>query len=64
LGMTGDHPLDSTSVIMVGERLATSPGALSSPAGLAARSGAQLAWVPRRAGSRQRAPPGCSRVDA
>ena len=28
--MTGDHPLDSTSVILVGERLATSPGALSS----------------------------------
>ena len=33
LGMTGDHPLDSTSVILVGERLATSPGALSSALG-------------------------------
>ncbi|HRD63389.1 MAG TPA: NADH-quinone oxidoreductase subunit G, partial [Nocardioides sp.] len=52
LGMTGEHPLDSTSVILVGERLATSPGALSSAAGLASRTGARLAWVPRRAGDR------------
>jgi len=59
LGMTGDHPLDSTSVIMVGERLATSPGALSSAAGLAARTGARLAWVPRRAGDRGAIEAGC-----
>jgi NADH-quinone oxidoreductase subunit G len=58
-GMTGDHPLDATSVIMVGERLATSPGALSSAAGLAARTGARLAWVPRRAGDRGAIETGC-----
>ena len=59
LGMTGDHPLDSTSVIMVGERLATSPGALSSALGLASRTGAKLAWVPRRAGDRGAIETGC-----
>jgi NADH-quinone oxidoreductase subunit G len=59
LGMTGDHPLDATSVILVGERLATSPGALSSAAGLAARTGARLAWVPRRAGDRGAVETGC-----
>ncbi len=59
LGMTGDHPLDSTSVIMVGERLATSPGALSSALGLASRTGARLSWVPRRAGDRGALETGC-----
>ena len=59
LGMTGDHPLGSTSVIMVGERLATSPGALSSALGLASRTGAKLAWVPRRAGDRGAIETGC-----
>ncbi|HCB07192.1 MAG TPA: NADH-quinone oxidoreductase subunit G, partial [Nocardioides bacterium] len=59
LGMTGEHPLDSTSVILVGERLATSPGALSSAAGLASRTGARLAWVPRRAGDRGALETGC-----
>jgi NADH-quinone oxidoreductase subunit G len=59
LGMTGEHPLGSTSVIMVGERLATSPGALSSAVGLASRTGARLAWVPRRAGDRGAIETGC-----
>jgi NADH-quinone oxidoreductase subunit G len=45
-------PLDSGSVIMVGERLATVPGALSAAARLAATTGARIAWVPRRAGDR------------
>ncbi|MFJ2754651.1 NADH-quinone oxidoreductase subunit G [Nocardioides sp. NPDC087217] len=40
------------SVILVGERLATSPGAYSAAAELADRTGARLAWVPRRAGDR------------
>ncbi|GAA3714456.1 NADH-quinone oxidoreductase subunit G [Terrabacter ginsenosidimutans] len=39
-------------VILVGERLATSPGALRAAADLAATTGARLAWVPRRAGER------------
>ncbi|WP_433655257.1 NADH-quinone oxidoreductase subunit G [Nocardia sp. CA-128927] len=42
----------SGAVLMVGERLATIPGALSAAARLADRTGAHLAWVPRRAGER------------
>ena len=38
--------------MLVGERLATSPGALAAAADLAAATGARLAWVPRRAGER------------
>ncbi|AGB21946.1 NADH dehydrogenase subunit G [Mycobacterium sp. JS623] len=40
------------AIILVGERLATSPGALSAAAKLAAATGARLAWIPRRAGER------------
>ncbi|MEU1521886.1 NADH-quinone oxidoreductase subunit G [Nocardia rhamnosiphila] len=40
------------AVILVGERLATAPGALSAAIRLAADTGAALAWVPRRAGER------------
>ncbi|MBU8816357.1 NADH-quinone oxidoreductase subunit G [Mycolicibacterium goodii] len=40
------------AVILVGERLATSAGALSAAARLAAATGARLAWIPRRAGER------------
>ncbi len=40
------------AAILVGERLATVPGALSQAAALAAATGARLAWVPRRAGER------------
>ncbi|HUO38937.1 MAG TPA: NADH-quinone oxidoreductase subunit G, partial [Mycobacterium sp.] len=40
------------AVIMVGERLASVPGALSAAVALAERTGAHLAWVPRRAGER------------
>ncbi|MWA02045.1 NADH-quinone oxidoreductase subunit G [Actinomadura sp. LD22] len=40
------------AVIMLGERLATSPGALTSAIRLAQVTGARLAWVPRRAGER------------
>jgi len=38
------------AVIMVGERLAEVPGALSAAVRLAQATGARLAWVPRRAG--------------
>ena len=44
--------LTDASVILVGERLAGVPGALSAAAALAASTGAALAWVPRRAGER------------
>jgi NADH-quinone oxidoreductase subunit G len=40
------------AIIMVGERAAVSPGALSAVTALAERTGAALAWVPRRAGER------------
>jgi NADH-quinone oxidoreductase subunit G len=38
------------AVILVGERLAEVPGALSAAVSLAQATGARLAWVPRRAG--------------
>lgn len=40
------------AILLVGERLATVPGALSAAAALAEATGARLAWVPRRAGER------------
>ncbi|OBF98068.1 NADH-quinone oxidoreductase subunit G [Mycolicibacter sinensis] len=40
------------AVVLVGERLAGSPGALSAAVRLAEATGARLAWVPRRAGER------------
>ena len=44
--------LREDAVVLVGERLATVPGALSAAAALAEATGARLAWVPRRAGER------------
>ncbi len=40
------------AVILVGERLASTPGALSAVLRLSDVTGARLAWVPRRAGER------------
>jgi NADH-quinone oxidoreductase subunit G len=40
------------SLLLLGERLATAPGALSAAVRLAERTGARIAWVPRRAGDR------------
>ena len=40
------------ALVLVGERLAAIPGALSAVAGLAEATGARVAWVPRRAGER------------
>jgi NADH-quinone oxidoreductase subunit G len=51
--------LDAASVILVGERMATVPGALTAVARLARTSGAKLAWVPRRAGDRGAVETGC-----
>jgi len=47
------------AVIMIGERLAMSPGALSAAVGLADAVGARLVWVPRRAGDRGAVDAGC-----
>ncbi|WP_182379102.1 NADH-quinone oxidoreductase subunit G [Nocardioides sp. WS12] len=51
--------LDAGTVLLVGERLATIPGALAGAADVAASSGARLAWVPRRAGDRGAVEAGC-----
>lgn len=40
------------AIVIVGERLATVPGALSAAAALATSDNVRLAWVPRRAGER------------
>ena len=44
--------LSVDSVILVGERAAQTPGALTAVAELVAKTGAKLAWIPRRAGDR------------
>ncbi|MBY8888560.1 NADH-quinone oxidoreductase subunit G [Streptomyces sp. PTM05] len=40
------------AVVLVGERLAAVPGALTAAVRFAAATGARLAWIPRRAGER------------
>lgn len=50
--------LPDGSIILLGERLATSPGALSAAARLV-RGGKRLAWIPRRAGERGALDTGC-----
>ena len=59
LAALASEGLDATSVVLVGERLASVPGALSAAADLAAKTGARLAWVPRRAGDRGAVEAGC-----
>ncbi|CAA9352449.1 MAG: NADH-ubiquinone oxidoreductase chain G [uncultured Nocardioidaceae bacterium] len=59
LAHDGELALDGGGVILVGERLATVPGALSAVAVLASQTGAKLAWVPRRAGDRGALDAGC-----
>jgi NADH-quinone oxidoreductase subunit G len=46
-------------LLIVGERLATAPRALSAAAALATRTAAKLAWIPRRAGDRGALEAGC-----
>ncbi len=58
-GLPADIALDAHSVIMVGERAAGLSGTLSACVRLAARTGARLAWVPRRAGDRGAVDAGC-----
>ncbi|WP_076260398.1 NADH-quinone oxidoreductase subunit G [Intrasporangium flavum] len=52
LGAQAREALGAGGIVLVGERLATSRGALRAAADLAATTGARLAWVPRRAGER------------
>ncbi|HPX37231.1 MAG TPA: NADH-quinone oxidoreductase subunit G [Mycobacterium sp.] len=51
--------LPEGAIILLGERLATSPGALSAAARLAESTGARIAWIPRRAGERGALDTGC-----
>jgi len=59
LANDGEVALDSGGVILVGERLASVPGALTAVLELAGTTGAKLAWVPRRAGDRGAVETGC-----
>jgi len=52
-------PLDGHSVVLVGERAALASGTLSACLRLVERTGARLAWVPRRAGDRGAVEAGC-----
>ncbi|GAB3660948.1 NADH-quinone oxidoreductase subunit G [Nocardioides korecus] len=52
LAHDGSVALDAGGLVLVGERLATVPGALAAVARLAATTGARVAWIPRRAGDR------------
>ena len=45
-------PVDTGTVILVGERMAAVPGALAAVSKLAMTTGARVAWIPRRAGDR------------
>ncbi|WP_084038651.1 NADH-quinone oxidoreductase subunit G [Demequina sp. NBRC 110053] len=49
---TADALSEDGAVVILGERLATVPGALAEALRLAKRTGARLAWIPRRAGER------------
>ncbi|MGO1594159.1 MAG: NADH-quinone oxidoreductase subunit G, partial [Ancrocorticia sp.] len=52
---SGDPSFDGLAeggIILVGERAADAPGALSAALRLAERTGARIAWIPRRAGDR------------
>jgi NADH-quinone oxidoreductase subunit G len=59
LARDNDVEIDSAGVILVGERMAVVPGALTAVARLARTTGAKLAWVPRRAGDRGAVEAGC-----
>lgn len=50
---------DADTIVLVGERAATSPGTLSAVLAYAADTGARFAWVPRRAGDRGAVEAGC-----
>jgi len=62
----GDEPaalatldVPAGAIILVGERLAAVPGGFSAALAAADRTGARIAWVPRRAGDRGAVETGC-----
>ncbi|HET6741191.1 MAG TPA: NADH-quinone oxidoreductase subunit G [Kribbella sp.] len=58
-GAAARAALGADSIIVVGERLASVPGGYSAALRLALDTGAQLAWIPRRAGDRAALEAGC-----
>ena len=58
-GAAARAALGADSIIIVGERLASAPGGYSAALRLALDTGAQLAWIPRRAGDRSALEAGC-----
>ncbi|GAA2797779.1 NADH-quinone oxidoreductase subunit G [Kribbella solani] len=58
-GAAARAALGPDSIIIVGERLASVPGGYSTALRLALDTGAQLAWIPRRAGDRAALEAGC-----
>jgi NADH-quinone oxidoreductase subunit G len=57
--LTSDSSLGAGTIILLGERLASVPGALSTAIDYRHRTGAKLAWIPRRAGERGAIETGC-----
>jgi NADH-quinone oxidoreductase subunit G len=57
--LASDSSLGAETIILLGERLASIPGALSTASALGHRLGAKLAWIPRRAGERGAIEAGC-----
>ncbi|MFT3875701.1 MAG: NADH-quinone oxidoreductase subunit G [Propioniciclava sp.] len=57
--VVGTLAADAETIILVGERAATLPGTLTAVLDLAERTGAALAWMPRRAGDRGAIEAGC-----
>jgi NADH-quinone oxidoreductase subunit G len=58
-GAAARAALGADSIIVVGERLASVQGGYSAALRLALDTGAQLAWIPRRAGDRSALEAGC-----
>ncbi len=57
--VVGTLDADADTVILVGERAAGLPGTFTALLELASRTGAKLAWIPRRAGDRGAVEAGC-----
>lgn len=57
--MVEGEAIDSSTIILVGERAATSPGTLIALVDAVRVSGARLAWIPRRAGEVGAVEAGC-----
>jgi len=54
-----DLQADETTIILAGERIAQVPGSLTALADKVAKSGARMAWIPRRAGEMGALDAGC-----